>query len=87
MKALSPIVRWLRSAKDLLGYGRRHGEIESEVESLRSYYNEKLNEMGLIIQYKSYELERRLNELEEYRRKTEHLLKIIDSLESEKRVN
>ena len=87
MKALSLIAKRLKDTRNLFYYKKKYRQLKTEVESLKTYYNEKLHEMDLMAQYKSYELEKRLNELEEYRSRTEHILKIIDSLEPEVRKN
>ncbi len=87
MKALSRLARRFREGEKVLQYRKECEQLKSELERVKTFYDEKLREMNLIIQYKSHELEKRIGELEEYRRETQHLLKILDSLESEKRIN
>ncbi|NOZ25686.1 MAG: hypothetical protein GXO94_06310 [Nitrospirae bacterium] len=87
MRAFSILAKRLRETRNLFRYRTRCRHLKTELEHVKTFYDEKLQEMSLILQYKSHELERRISELEEYRRETEHLLKILDSLESEKRTN
>ncbi|HEB74808.1 MAG TPA: hypothetical protein ENJ04_00455 [Nitrospirae bacterium] len=87
MRAISFLAKRIRDTRNLFRYRNRCRHLQTELEHVKTFYDEKLQEMTLMLQYKSHELDRRVSELEEYRRETEHLLKILDSLESEKRTN
>ncbi|VAX34081.1 hypothetical protein MNBD_NITROSPIRAE03-1304 [hydrothermal vent metagenome] len=87
MKALTLLAKRIRETGNLFRYKTRCRYLKTELEHVKTFYDEKLQEMSLILEYKSHELERRVSELEEYKRETQHLLKILDSLESEKRTN
>ena len=81
------IIRQLRETGQCYYYRRKYFELKKELDSLKEYVNKKIAEMEEQLNARLSVLEARLEELEEKGKKTELALKVIESLEPNKRVN
>ncbi len=77
----------IREKFDRLYYKRRIRELEHQIESLRKYFDTKLDNLEKNFNDRINQLEFRLSQLEEFQRKNEHLCKVLDSCDPERRIN
>ncbi len=87
MRLFTRFMRQIKEKRDISFYRRRYNELSKELEVLQVFVNNKLLNMEKALDERIADLEKRIEELENYRRKTEHLVKIVDSLEPEARRN
>jgi len=87
MKMLPNVIKQLKRKSEGYYYKRKYFELKKEFDTFRVSVNRDLKEIEQVLKGRVKELEGKIRDLEEYRRQTEGAVRVIGSLEPERRKN
>lgn len=87
MKIVSRFLDNINDRKERFFYKKRYNALKKEFKALQSFVNAKIKAMESDYEAKVRELEMRVAFLENYREKTEGIIRVVDSLEPGQRKN